>query len=186
MLYLLKRHPIPIKAHFDFSLVLAYAFPQEVLSPLLPPGLVLDTYQNFGFLAIAMVRTRNLRPAFLPASIGQSFFLTGYRIFVRHREKSGRNLRGLRILRSDTDHRMMAFFGNRLTHYNYQHAQIHWSRAGNAVEIDIRTTDSRADLQVRADLATRPAPLPATSPFPDLQTARRFAGPLPFTFDYEP
>ena len=37
-----------------------------------------------------------------------------------------------------------------------------------------------------ADTANRPAPLPESSPFPDLKTARRFAGPLPFTFDYEP
>ena len=33
---------------------------------------------------------------------------------------------------------------------------------------------------------TQPAPLPVGSPFPDVRTARRFAGPLPFTFDYEP
>ena len=61
MLYRLKRHPIPIKAHFEFSLVLAYAFPAESLAPLLPPGLILDTYENWGFLAVAMVRTQRLR-----------------------------------------------------------------------------------------------------------------------------
>ena len=27
--------------------------------------------------------------------------------------------------------------------------------------------------------------LPASSPFPDIATARRFAGPMPYTFDYE-
>ena len=31
-----------------------------------------------------------------------------------------------------------------------------------------------------------PGSLPATSPFADLDEARHFAGPLPFTFDYEP
>ena len=36
------------------------------------------------------------------------------------------------------------------------------------------------------DLARRPAPLPAGSPFESMEEARRFAGPLPFTFDYEP
>ena len=35
-----------------------------------------------------------------------------------------------------------------------------------------------------ADLAT--AALPAGSPFRSVRDARRFAGPLPFTFDYEP
>jgi hypothetical protein len=39
---------------------------------------------------------------------------------------------------------------------------------------------------VLADLAGKPAPLPAGSPFASLGEARRFAGPLPYTFDYEP
>lgn len=65
-----KRHPIPISAHFSHSLVLTYALEPEILEPLLPPGLVLDTYRGFGFLAIALVQTRQLRPSFLPCGIG--------------------------------------------------------------------------------------------------------------------
>src|ERR1039458_7530915 len=79
----LQRHPIPISAHFSHSLVLTYAFEPEILEPLLPPGLVLDTYRSFGFLAIALVQTRQLRPSFLPAALGRDFFLSGYRIFTR-------------------------------------------------------------------------------------------------------
>jgi hypothetical protein len=187
MLYWLKRHPLPVRAHFQFSLVLAYAFDRDVLAPLLPPGLELDTHGNLGFLAIAMVQTQRLRPVFLPHFTGQNFFLTGYRIFVKHynaREK--RTRRGLRILRSDTNRTLMAFFGNRLTHYNYRRAQVNWVRNDDTLEVDIRTPGGEADLQVRADLGSRPAPLPPDSPFPDLEAARYFAGPLPYTFDYEP
>jgi hypothetical protein len=36
MLYSLKRHPIPVQAWFDFSLVLTYALPAEILAPHLP------------------------------------------------------------------------------------------------------------------------------------------------------
>src|SRR4051794_19952762 len=136
MLHLLQRHPIPVRAHFEFSLVLAYALPAAVLAPLLPPGLTLDTYEDFGFLAIAMVRTRGLRTAFLPSVFGQEFFLTGYRIFARYRDPaSGRNLRGLRILRSDTNKRTMAFFGNRLTHYNYRVARVAVERGGDQLAV---------------------------------------------------
>ena len=62
----------------------------------------------------------NLRPTFCPAAMGQDFFLTGYRIFARYRTAAGRTLRGLRILRSDTNRELMATirWGNRLTHYN--------------------------------------------------------------------
>jgi len=116
----LKRHPIPVVARFRRVLVLTYAFPQDLLRPLLPPGLELDTFHDFGFVAVALVQTERLRPAFLPRWMGQDFFLSGYRIFARFTTSSGRTLRGLRILRSDTDKPLMAFFGNLLTHYNYQ------------------------------------------------------------------
>src|SRR5947209_3172873 len=132
MLYRLKRHPFPVRARFEFSLVLAYAFPRAVLEPLLPPGLTLDTYEGLGFLAIAMVQTRGLHLRFLPRFTGQDFFLTGYRIFAKfHDPSSRRTLRGLRIIRSDTNRRKMAFFGNLLTHYNYQRANVVWKRAGD-------------------------------------------------------
>lgn len=107
LLHLLKRHKVPIKAHLAASLVLAYALPEDLLRPLLAPGLELDTYDGFGFLAIAMVQTRELRPAFLAPAFGLNFFLAGYRIFTRYRTPNGRTLRGLRILRSDTDRRSM-------------------------------------------------------------------------------
>jgi len=36
-----------------------------------------------------------------------------------------------------------------------------------------------------ARIGPSPAPLPAGSPFANEKEARRFAGPLPYTFDYE-
>src|SRR5215218_9000139 len=100
MLHWLKRHPIPIRAFFRHCLVLTYAYPEALLRPLLPRGLTVDTYRGLGFVAIAMVQTEGLRPVGAPAALGQDFFLTGYRIFSRFRTRSGRSLRGLRILRS--------------------------------------------------------------------------------------
>ena len=187
MFHQLKRHPLPIRAHFEFSLVLTYGFDRDILAPLLPPGLALDTCGNLGFLAIAMVQTRELRPAFVPQWMGQSFFLSGYRIFVKHLDSlQKRTRRGLRILRSDTNRPLMAFFGNCLTHYNYRCAEVHWKRTDGSLEVRIGTPGAEADLHVRANLTSRPAALPLNSPFRDLASARRFAGPLPFTFDYEP
>ena len=120
----LQRHPLPVIAFFRHSLVVTYALPREVLQPLLPPGLVLDSLGDYAFLAVAIVQTEALRPAGLPRALGQDFFLCGYRIFVRFRTASGRILRGLRILRSDTDRRLMLVFGNLLTHYQYRLAQV--------------------------------------------------------------
>jgi hypothetical protein len=185
MLYRLKRHPIPVTAFFRHSLVLTYALPQEVLRPLLPPGLALDTHKGFGFVAIAMVRTESLRPVFAPRMLGQDFFLAGYRVFARFKTASGRTLRGLRILRSDTDRRLMVFFGNLLTHYRYRPAHVLFQETDRRLEINIKTPGAEADLHVVVDLSGGPASLPEGSPFADLREARLFAGPLPFTFDYE-
>jgi len=185
MLHYFRRHPVPIEAHFRQCLVLTYAFPETLLAPLLPPGLSLDTYEGLGFLAVALVQTEALRPAGAPRAVGQDFFLTGYRIFARFTTQAGRRLRGLRILRSDTDKELMVIAGNLLTHYNYAKCEVEVDERGGRLAVKITTPRGEADLDVVADLAGKPAPLPVGSPFPDLRTARRFAGPLPFTFDYE-
>lgn len=185
MLHLLKRHPIAVEARFDFTFVLTYALPKEVLEPLLFSGLQLDTFQDFGFVAIAMVETRKLRPKGLPEFLGQDFFLTGYRIFTRYENAEGRLLRGLRILRSDTDKPLMSIAGNALTHYKYELASIKRRRTDGSLSIKVFTPSGRGNLEVEATIGEADAELPETSPFQTIKEARQFEGPMPFTFDYE-
>jgi hypothetical protein len=185
MRHLLQRHPIPVKAWFRHSLVLTYALPAQLLTPLLPPGLMLDTFEGFGFLAVAMVQTQRLRPAFLPRVFGQDFFLTGYRVFARFRTADGRLLRGLRILRSDANRQMMVWGGNFLTHYQYRLAHAEVRESHNTLAVNLATPNAEADVQVIAHLEAAMEAPPAGSPFRDLHQARLFAGPMPFTFDYE-
>ena len=184
-LYMLQRHPLTVSAHFAHSLVLTYAFPRRQLAPMLPPGLRVDTWGDFGFVAIAMVQTQRLRPAVLPRALGQSFFLAGYRIFTTFRRPDGTTRRGLYILRSDTDRRLMAAAGNLLTHYQYRVSTVHTEAMPGAFTCRVTTRDQLADLHVTAELHGE-AVLPATSPFETFHQARRFAGPLPYTFDHEP
>lgn len=185
--HLLQRHPIPMTCHFDHGLVVTWALPEQVLEPLVPPGLELDTYDGrWGFVVIALVQARRLRPASLPAWAGRDYALTGYRIFVKHRNQAGRTRRGLYILRSDTDKRPMKLGGNLLTHYRYRLADIGIRNARDRLDVRITTPAAEADLHVVARLADWPAPLPPGSPFRSDRDARRFAGPLPWTFDYEP
>lgn len=185
MLHILKRHPIPITAYFDHCLALTYAFESSVLSPLLPPGLTLDQHEDMGFVAVALVQTRGLRPTFVPDGLGREFFLAGYRIFAKHRSQDGITRRGLRILRSDTDRRAMAFFGNLLTHYNYQVAASRFLESEHSLRIEVDSHDGQGDLRITAHLGVDPERPPEGSPFRDHADARRFAGPLPWTFDYE-
>jgi uncharacterized membrane protein YphA (DoxX/SURF4 family) len=69
----LQRHPIPIEAHLEDCLTLTYALPPGVLRPLLPPGLELDTFGGYGFVAVALVQTRSLHPAWLPKGCRPGF-----------------------------------------------------------------------------------------------------------------
>lgn len=185
MLYLIKRHSIPIRAQFEFVLVLTYAVPAQSLATFLTPGLQLDEWNGYGFLAVAFVQTNHLRPAVLPSCLGLSFFLIGYRVFCRYPGRNGRNLRGLRIIRSDTNRKGMAVLGNLLTHYNYQIAQVEIERNARSLRLEVTTPDGRGDVELSADLDHPDGFIPEGSPFPDEQQARRFTGPMPFTFDYE-
>lgn len=172
----LKSHPFAVQAHFDYSLVLAYSFPRAQLEPLLPSGLELDLHEDLmGFLAVAMVATRGLRPKGFPAILGQDFVLAGYRLFVRYKTSSGRNLRGLYILGSETDSYRMKWAGNLFTHYRYEQNNLVFERSPNLLTV------RGAGLQVAVD-PDGEAPLPEGSIFSDWKAARRFAGPMPFTF----
>ncbi|WP_345626908.1 DUF2071 domain-containing protein [Rugosimonospora acidiphila] len=179
-----------MRTRFGHSLVLTYALPPDALAPLLPPGLSLDTYRapdgsEHAFVAVGVVSALDLRPAGLPALCGRDYVLTGYRVFTRFPTPGGRTMRGLKILRSDTDQRGMALAGNLLTHYHYRLARTRLEIDGGRLRVRVDSRDHRADLAVTADLTSRPAALPAGSPFASAAHARRFAGPLPYTFDYE-
>ncbi len=184
MLYQLKRHPLTIDAHLEHVLVLTYALPAAALAPQLPPGLTLETWRGRGMMAIATVSARHLRPRGMPAWTGRDFFLSGYRIFAMHRDAAGRTRRGLRIVRSHTDRPLMACAGNLLTHYNYRCVNLALTVNEQSLDIDVRTPAGDADLAVHADLQ-QPGALPHETLFDDEHQARRFAGPLPYTFDYE-
>jgi len=182
----LRRHPIPIEATLGDCLTLTYALPAERLRRLLPPGLELETVGPYGFLAVALVQTRALRPAGWPVWAGQDFFLAGYRVFTRFRDTNGRRLRGLYILRSDADRARMVVGGNLLTHYHYRRCRARVRTEDGRLHIAVETSDGRGDLAAIADVADAAgARLPDGSPFSSAREALRFAGPLPFTFDYE-
>lgn len=179
----LRRHPLAIDARLRHVITLTYAVPAARLRTLVPPGLELETYGADGLLAVALVQTRSLRPAGLPELFGQDFFLAGYRVFTRLRLEDGRTLRGLRIVRSDADRHRMVVGGNLLTHYNYHHCRAAIDVGPERIDVAVHTPDGAGDL----DLTVFPnrSGLPAGSPFGSVREARRFAGPLPFTFDYE-
>ncbi len=178
----LKRHPFPVAAWFERVVAVSFAFPEAALRALAPAPLEIDTYEGFGFVTVSLVWTKHLRPAGLPAFCGQDFFLAGYRVFTRLRNPSGRKLRGLKIVRSETDKWRMVWLGNLLTDYRYRKVQVRILASDASLRVQTSTPDGRPTLDLSLKLASEPGAPPDGSPFPDLRTARRFAGPMPYTF----
>lgn len=175
------KHPFPVQAHFDQSIVFTFALPKDQL-PVLPDHLVPDLYDDkFGFIAMAIVDTRQLRPKGFPAFLGRDFKLIGYRVFVRYTTTAGKRLRGLYILKSETNRKQMEFLGNIFTSYNYTTTDIQFSKADQTEHI----FSKKSDFSIHLDWSEITPDLPEGSPFPDWKTARRYAGPLPFTFSYD-
>jgi hypothetical protein len=177
----LNNHPFAVQATFDSSLVITFAAPKEELQRFLPECVQLDTFQDkWGFVAAAMVDTKELRPKGFPSWLGNDFFLIGYRIFVRYTNNAGKNLRGLYILKSNTNKKKMQILGDLFTRYHY-----------STIDITLKSTEATYEIASRKGdinilVGSAPAEeLPAGSPFNDWREARRFAGPLPFTFSYD-
>lgn len=184
MLSFLKNHPFAVEAFFESSLVLTFAIPKEQIRDKIPPCLQLDTFNNkWAFIAVAMVQTKNLRPKGFPGILGSDFFLIGYRVFVRFKNNMSKNLRGLYILKSETDKKKMEFFGNIFTWYKYTTTDIRQTKQDDTIEI----TSSGSDFKLLIENPDHEnISLPVGSPFSNWKEARRFAGPLPFTFSYNP
>lgn len=183
MFELLKHHPFAVTAFFQSSTVLTFAVPQTALQSLIPECLELDTFENkWAFIAVAMVQTSGLRPKGLPQFMGNDFFLIGYRIFVRYTNNAGKRLRGLYILKSETDKKKMEFLGNIFTRYKYTTTDITQIATADFTEIK----SAQSNFNIIIENTAEEILLPVGSPFADWKEARKFAGPLPFTFSYNP
>jgi hypothetical protein len=182
MLNFLKNHPFAVEAYFESSTVLTFAIPKAELQNMIPPCVELDTFQDkWAFIAVAMVKTKSLRPKGFPAFMGNNFFLIGYRIFVRYTTPEGKRLRGLFILKSETNKKKMEYLGNIFTHYNYTTTDI--QSYDSQLFKNIKSEKSGLDVSINP--AKKEVNLPANSPFANWKEARRFAGPLPFTFTFD-
>jgi hypothetical protein len=180
-MFSLKNHPFAVETFFECSLVLTYAVPKDELRSLIPECLELDTFDDkWAFVAVALVNTKSLRPKGFPAFMGNDFFLIGFRVVVKYHTNEGKRLRGLYILKSETNKSKMSFFGNIFTHYKYTTTDINYFNSPEKVAV----TSVKSGLDIEVNLNGTDVGLPGGSPFSDWKEARRYAGPLPFTFTY--
>jgi hypothetical protein len=183
MLSFLKNHPFAVEAFFKRSVFLTFAIPKADLQPLIPSCLTLDTFNDeYGFIVVAMVQTNEMRPKGFPKILGNDFFLIGYRVLTRYTNEAGKTLRGLYILKSETDKIKMKIFGNIFTQYHFSKTDIQQTEKDDICEVTSVKSDFR--IQFKNPIETEVVALPTNSPFPDWQAARKFAGPLIYTFTF--
>jgi len=86
MFSFLKDHPFAVEAFFERSLVVTYAVLKEQVARLIPECLELDIFDDkWGFIAVAMVKTKGLRPKGFPEIFGNDFFLENQNAFNVYR-----------------------------------------------------------------------------------------------------
>ena len=151
----LKDHPFAVEAYFDYSIVLTFAYHKEQLSYLLPECLELDIYQDkWAFLAVAIVQTKALRPKGFPALLGNDFLLIGYRLFVKYTDSRGKRLRGLYILKSETDKKLMEALGSLFTHYKYTTTDIIQQKHGSKLQFTSKRSGFNVCLNLKKNKIT--------------------------------
>ncbi len=181
MLAFLKNHPFAVDAYFEQSIVLTFAVKKERLASMLPSCLELDVFNDeWAFIAAAFVKTKELRPKGFPKFLGNNFTLVGYRLFVKYHTNAGKRYRGLYILKSETNKLKMQVLGNVFTHYNYSTTDV------TIVDLNgkFSVVSKKSGVNVQGSSELEEIELPSNSPFSSWKEARRYAGPLPFTFTF--
>ena len=125
-------------------LFLHWEVPTELLTPTLPPGLHLDTFQGRAFLGIVPFSMEKVRPRLLPPLPGLSWFLElNLRTYVY--DDQGRP--GVWFYSLDADQAIAVELARKLFHLPYQHAQMSTKREGSSISFQSlrKNTDEQAN-----------------------------------------
>lgn len=180
MLIELPKHKFEMKAHFERMVMFTFTVPKEELKSLIPACFELDVLDDkWGMITLAFVKAKGLKPVFLPEFMGNDLIISGYRIFVKYTDKREKRLRGIYIIKSETDSFKIGTFGNVFTNYNFSRSKMELNEFGEKGEVKSNNTG----IEIKYDLGHDA--LPEGSPFNDFKIARRYVGPLPYTFSYD-
>ena len=113
--------PVVMYQDWDHLLFLHWQVPSDLLTPTLPPGLHLDTFENRAFLGVVPFYMNNIRPRFCPTVPGISNFLEmNLRTYVH--DDQGRP--GVWFYSLDANQSLAVGLARRLFLLPYQHAEM--------------------------------------------------------------
>ncbi len=176
MLHLLKRKPFQIQSTLRDCLVFSYALEPSYVEPYLAPGLALETlkqkHQQFALISVGFYNFELFRPSIFPEFLGQSLINCDYRLHVRYKHKSGKIIRGTKILRSDTNKHWLSSFGNFFSHAFFNLADMKLVKNPMEIVCKVRSAYNQANLDLKIKLDTFPVPLPKDSEFTEHSQAK--------------
>ena len=145
--------------------------PEELLRPLVPPGLDVETRDGSAWLGVVPFRMRNVRLRGTPALPWVGVFPElNVRTYVRHRGERP----GVWFFSLDADQPLAVAVARRLFHLDYVWATMRCAREGGAVVYRSHRRGApagEAEWRGRYASTGRPVPAPAGS-LPDFLTAR--------------
>lgn len=177
--------PFTMYGRLTECLLMSYRTLAQSVRHLVPRCMELVTRDGWAFWNVVACRVEDLRPAGVPGCLGVSYHHVAYRLHVRARTATGQTLDGLYFVRSDADSALVGRFGNVLTDFRFQAADVELSHSKDAQTGDVvtlavrghRETDEAADALVRIAAACNGAdhPFPIhCSPFASRAEADQF------------
>jgi len=170
--------PFGVRAHFDIFLVLVYAVNKEKAEALLPPPLIHETHNGKALMAVAFVKADKFRPSFFPSLFSMSFNLAGFRHMAKYVTTAGKTIRGLKIIRSATNKKIMVSGGDELTQYKFQYNPVVIEERNGVIHVKGNNIDIAVQESDGSEM-----PLPEGSVFESWTAARKYGGPLLYTFE---
>lgn len=116
-------------------LFLHWRVPKEVLQPLVPPALQLDTWENETWLGMVLFELHGVRPWWLPPPVPRfNFFETNIRTYVNHPSHGP----GVWFFSLDASSRAAVLTARWLWHLPYYYSQMSVQRRPHLVEYGSR------------------------------------------------
>src|SRR5918998_4559883 len=152
-----RPYPLPesswvLRMRWRDLLFMHWPVPKEVLRPLIPPALKLDTFDGSAWLGVVPFRMESVRPRFLPAVPGLSSFPElNLRTYVTHEDRPG-----IWFFSLDAHSRVAVRLARATYHLPYFDAEMYCRASGD--EVDYRSLRTHRGAP-RAEFAARYGPV---------------------------
>jgi len=161
-----------MKGRVTDCVLLSFRTPRDHVKGLLPRGFKLLTHNNMAFWNVCICTVESLHPATLPF-VRLTYRHVSYRLMVRVPVSNNKELRGLYFVRSDADNGTVCSFGNMLTDFKFNRADIVVKSGDGVLDVSVENTrDGIADSYFLGE-RTDEYYLPPDSCFADPEEARK-------------